>query len=251
MNYQDILFAGFGRHVGLREKRPGIMKLVAPLFHEDGDMVDIFLEARGDGVRVSDHGLSLMRLSYQYDIDTQNKEKIYRQILGENRVQEDGGNLFIDVSAAELYPAVLHFGQTVAKVCNMGLYRREVIANLFYETVDEFVMSGMQRFHPKQTMLPLPGREELEVDYAFETGRVPAYLFAAKEKDSAKLRLIVIACLEFQKANLPFRSLVVHQDFDALTKKDVKLVTSAVDKQFVSMDDFRDHGVTTLERLAA
>lgn len=251
MNYQSILSTGFGKHVALREKRPGIMKLLAPLFHEDGDMVDIFLEQHGDRVRVCDHGLSLMRLSYQYDIDTQNKEKIFRQILTENRVQEDGGNLFIDVAADELYPGVLHFGQTIAKVCNMGLYRRETIANLFYESIDEFVMGGMQRFHPRATMQPLPGREELEVDYAFEAGRTPVYLFAAKEKDSAKLRLIVIACLEFQKASLPFRSLVVHQNFDTLPKKDVKLVTSAVDKQFVSLDDFRDHGATTLERLAA
>ncbi len=250
MNYQSILWAGFGEHVGLREKRPGIMKLVAPLFHEDGDMIDIFLEQHGDRVRVCDHGLSLMRLSYQYDIDTQNKEKIFRQILTENRVQEDGGNLFIDVGADELYPAVLHFGQAVAKVCNMGLYRREVIANLFYETVDEFVMTDMRRFQPKETVQPLAGREELEVDYAFGGGRTPIYLFAAKEKDSAKLRLIVIACLEFQKASLPFRSLVVHQNFDTLTKKDAKLVTSAVDKQFVSMDDFREHGAVALERLA-
>ncbi len=251
MNYQAILSAGFGKHVGLREKRPGIMKLVAPLYHEDGDMVDIFLEQHGDRVRVCDRGLSLMRLSYQYDIDTQNKEKIFRQILAENRVQEEGGNLFIDVAADELYPAVLHFGQTIAKVCNMGLYRREVIANLFYETVDEFVTSDMQRFHPREAVQPLPAREELEVDYAFDAGRTPVYLFAAKEKDSAKLRLIVIACLEFQKASLPFRSLVVHQNFDTLTKKDAKLITSAVDKQFVSMDDFREQGATTLERLAA
>jgi len=251
MNYQAVLSAGFGKHVGLREKRPGIMKLLAPLFHEDGDMVDIFLEQHGDRVRVCDHGLSLMRLSYQYDIDTQNKEKIFRQIVTENRVQEESGNLFIEVPADELYPAVLHFGQTVAKVCNMGLYRREVIANLFYETVDEFVMTDMLRFQPRGIVQPLLGREELEVDYAFEDGRTPIYLFAAKEKDSAKLRLIVIACLEFQKASLPFRSLVVHQNFDSLTKKDVKLVTSAVDKQFVSMDDFREHGVVALERLAA
>lgn len=250
MNYQSVLSAGFGKHVGLREKRPGIMKLVAPLFHEDGDMIDIFLEQHGDRVRVCDHGLSLMRLSYQYDIDTQNKEKIFRQILTENCVQEAGGNLFIDVGANDLYPAVLHFGQVVAKVCNMGLYRREVIANLFYETVDEFVMTDLRRFQPKETVQPLAGREELEVDYAFEAGRTPIYLFAAKEKDSAKLRLIVIACLEFQKASLPFRSLVVHQSFDALTKKDVKLVTSAVDKQFVSMDDFREHGAVAVERLA-
>lgn len=251
MDYQTILSAGFGKHVRLREKRPGIMKLLVPLFHEDGDMVDIFLEQHNDRVRVSDHGLSLMRLSYHYDIDTQNKEKIFRQIVGENRIQEDSGSLFIEVPQSELYPAVLHFGQVVAKVCNMGLYRRETIANLFYESLDEYVMQDMQRFHPKAAAQPLAGREELEVDYAIDAGRTPVYLFAAKEKDSAKLRLIVIACLEFQKAAQPFRSLVVHQNFDTLTKKDAKLITSAVDKQFVSMDDFRGHGATFIERLAA
>jgi len=251
MDYQSILATGFGKHVSLREKRPGIMKLLVPLFHEDGDMVDIFLEQHGDRVRISDHGLALMRLSYHYDIDTQNKEKIFRQILGENRVQEDEGDLFIDVAPSDLYPAVLHFGQTVAKVCNMGLYRRETIANLFYETLDDYVIGDLQRFQPKAQVQPIPNREELEVDYAFSAGRTPVYLFAAKEKDSAKLRLIVIACLEFQKAAQPFRSLVVHQNFEALPKKDTKLITSAVDKQFVSMDDFRDHGASVIDRLAA
>lgn len=251
MDYQTILSTGFGKHVRLREKRPGIMKLLVPLFHEDGDMVDIFLEPHNDRVRVSDHGLSLMRLSYHYDIDTQNKEKIFRQILGENRIQEDSGNLFIEVPQNELYPAVLHFGQTVAKVCNMGLYRRETIANLFYESLDDYVMQDMQRFRPTSAVQPIAGREELEVDFSFEAGRTPIYLFAAKEKDSAKLRLIVIACLEFQKADQRFRSLVVHQNFDTLPKKDAKLITSAVDKQFVSMDDFRNHGNSFIERLAA
>lgn len=251
MDYQSILTAGFGKHVSLREKRPGIMKLLVPLYHEDGDMVDIFLEQHGDRVRISDHGLALMRLSYHYDIDTQNKEKIFRQILGENRVQENDGDLFLDVAADELYPAVLHFGQTIAKICNMGLYRRETIANLFYETLDDYVTGDLQRFQPKALVQPLPSREELEVDYAFAAGRTPVYLFAAKEKDSAKLRLIVIACLEFQKAAQPFRSLVVHQNFETLAKKDSKLITSAVDKQFVSMDDFRDHGASVIERLAA
>ncbi len=251
MDYRSILSAGFGKHVNLREKRPGIMKLLVPLFHEDGDMVDIFLEQQGGRIRISDHGLALMRLSYHYDIDTQNKEKIFRQILGENRIQENNGDLSIEVAPDELYPAVLHFGQTVAKVCNMGLYRRETIANLFYETLGDYVTGNLQRFHPKADVQPLAGREELEVDYAFAAGRTPVYLFAAREKDSAKLRLIVIACLEFQKAAQPFRGLVVHQNFDILTKKDAKLITSAVDKQFVSMDDFRAHGATFIERLAA
>lgn len=251
MDYLTHLSAGFGKHVAVREKRPGVMKLLAPLFHEDGDMVDVFLEQRDGRIRVCDRGLSLMRLSYGYEIDTQNKERIFRQILAENAINEDNGNLYLDVTPDELYPAVLHFGQTVAKVCNMGLYRRETIANLFYESLDDFVMTDLQRFQPKAVVQPIADREELEVDYAFSAGRTPVYLFAAKDRDSAKLRLIVIACLEFQKVALPFRSVVVHQNFDTLGKKDAKLITSAVDKQFVSTEDFRTHGAAFIERLAA
>ena len=128
MNYLELLAEGFNTHVDVREKRPGIKKLLVPLFHEDGDMVDIFLEELPNGnIRISDKGLSLMRLSYSYELDTPNKEKIFHRILNENRVNEDGGALFLDVRPEQIYPAVLHFGQTVAKVVNMALYRREVI----------------------------------------------------------------------------------------------------------------------------
>lgn len=131
MNYVELLSGGFNSHVDIREKRPGVMKLIVPLFHEDGDMIDIFLEELEGGrkVRVSDRGLSLMRLSYSFDIDTENKDRIFKRIITENKVEEDRGNLFVDVTPSQLYPAVLHFGQTIAKVTNMGLYRREVIAN--------------------------------------------------------------------------------------------------------------------------
>jgi hypothetical protein len=52
------------------------------IYHEDGDMVDIFLEnpPNGNGdrlVRVCDHGMTLMRLSYSYDLDTPKKEEIF------------------------------------------------------------------------------------------------------------------------------------------------------------------------------
>jgi Domain of unknown function DUF1828 len=252
MNYMDYLTAGFGSHVSVREKRPGVAKLLVPLFHEDGDMVDIFLEMKGgDMVRVSDRGLSLMRLSYQYDIDTENKERIFRQILSENRVSEENGNLYLDVPCQSLYPAVLQFGQAIAKVCSMSLYRREVISNLFYEMLDEFVTADMSKLQSAKAISPIQSRDELEVDYGFSFGRVPVYLFGAKGGDTSKIRLITIACLEFQKKGLAFRSAVVHQDFAVLPKRDCKIVTSAVDKQFTSLEDFREHGPDTIQRLAA
>ena len=49
-----------------------------PLLHEDEDMVDIFLDLPADPstpICISDHGLTLMRVSYSYDIDTPKNEK--------------------------------------------------------------------------------------------------------------------------------------------------------------------------------
>jgi len=253
MNYVELLSDGFNNHVDVREKRPGVMKLIVPLFHEDGDMVDIFLEEIADGrVRVSDRGLSLMRLSYDFDIDTENKERIFRRILNENRVQEDRGNLFVDVAPAHLYPAILNFGQTVAKVTNMALYRREIIANLFYEMLQDKVVDRLGEFRPKEDIIPIPQREELVVDYALlEKTTTPVYIFGIKERDTPKLRLTAVSCLEFQKAKLPFRSVVIHQDFESLNKTDRQIITNAVDKQFTSLDEFTASGKEAIERLAA
>lgn len=253
MNYVELLSVGFNNHVDVREKRPGVMKLIVPLFHEDGDMVDIFLEEISDGrVRVSDRGLSLMRLSYDFDIDTANKERIFRRILNENRVHEDRGNLFVDVAHEQLYPAILNFGQTVAKITNMPLYRREVIANLFYEMLQDKVVERLSEFSPKEDVIPIPQREELVVDYAIlEKTTTPVYIFGIKERDTPKLRLTAVSCLEFQKAKLLFRSVVIHQDFESLNKTDRQIITNAVDKQFTSLDEFASSGWETIERLAA
>jgi hypothetical protein len=215
-------------------------------------MVDIFIESLDDGrVRVSDKGLSLMRLSYSYELDTPNKERIFRRILNENHVDEDQGMLFIDVSEDQIYPAVLHFGQTIAKVSNMALYRREVIANLFYEILQEKVFEGLAELKPRENVIPFPQRPELVVDFALQTPKTPIFLFGVKERDTSKLRLAAVSCLEFQRANLPFRSVVVHQDFAALSKTDQNIITNAADKQFTSLDEFAATGRQAIERLAA
>lgn len=251
-DYMALLGEGFNQHVSTREKRPGVTKLIAPLFHEDGDMLDIFLEELGDNrVRVSDKGLSLMRLSYFYDIDTPNKERIFRQILNENKVDEEEGNIYLDVDKQNIYPAVLHFGQTVAKVANMSLYRREVISNLFYEQLNDEILEKFSRYNPVADYCPLKEREDLVVDYALTNTRTPIYLFGVKDRDSAKLRLSALSCVQFQVSELPFSSVVVHQDFNTQTKRDQSILTNAVDKQFTNFSDFSSRGLQTIERLAA
>ena len=188
----------------------------APLFHEDGDMVDIFLDEPPNGLgkfRVSDHGMTVMRLSYSYDLDTENKQRIFNRILAENRIQQSDGRLYIETEAEGLYPAILQLAQTVAKVSSMQYFKREVIQSLFYEQLAEFIEERLAEYNPRPRVLPIPGHDEYEADYQFDAGPRPLYLFGVKDSDKA--RLVTISCLEFQRRRLPFKSVMVHQDFES------------------------------------
>lgn len=251
LEYLDLLKSQFSNRISLVEKREDIYQLLAPFYHEDGDMFDIFIEKADENgrLRVCDHGMTIMRLSYSYEIDTPNKERIFSKILSENKLNEDRGRLFIDAKPESLYPAVLQFAQAIGKVSNMSLYKREVIRSMFYEMLGEFVEERLSRFRPERDVLPIPERDDLEVDYSLNLGRKAVYILGIR--DTSKARLATISLLEFQKAKLQFKSIAVHEDFDSLGKKDRKRITSAADNQFYDLDDFRKNGEEYIEREAA
>lgn len=99
----------FNNFFSLKEKRENILQVFAPLYHADGDMMDIFLSEIPERnlIRLSDYGLTLMRLSYSFDIDTPNKEKIFNKILAENSIQNENGNLYIDVQPEYIYHGLM------------------------------------------------------------------------------------------------------------------------------------------------
>jgi hypothetical protein len=240
MDILENLKTGLNHHVSFREKRPGIVQVLAPLFHEDGDMVDIFLDLPkppNESIRISDHGMTLMRLSYSYEIDTATKRRILDRILSENGISEEHGRLFVEATPDRVYPALLQFAQAAAKVSNMQAFKREVVQNLFYEMLGDFVKSSLGRFNPVESYQPLPGRDDLEVDWKFQ---LPREVFLFGVKDNAKARLAALACREFQLNKISFRSIIVHEDFEnGLCKKDQSRITNAADKQFTSLSDFQ------------
>jgi hypothetical protein len=249
----ELLREQFNGHISLVEKRPGIQQLYAPLYHEDGDMMSIYFDIAKDAelsanskITISDHGLTLMRLSYSYDIDTPNKERIFQKILAENGITETDGTLSFDTTPESLYPAILHFSQIIAKVCNMRQFKREILASLFEEMLDNFIEEALSKYNLQKSTTPLPERDDLEVDFQLKPNKVPFYLFGVR--DSAKARLATITCLEFLRAKLPFKSMVIHEDFNKLSRKDCSRLTSACDKQFTSLDDFQQNVGSYLER---
>ena len=250
-NQYMALLSDFHRRIKLRERRPGIYQVFLPLYHDDGDMMDIYLQEAPSGkIRVSDFGSTMMRLSYSYDIDTDAKMKILNAILKETRVSENNGTLSIDTSPEFLYPTILQLGQCEGRVMNMRLYRHSQIRSLFYENVKNYVLSGLSHFNPKEKIYPIDGHEEYEVDYGLALeGKKPIYLFAVKENNAA-LRA-ALSCSQFQLKKLNFTSIVVHENYEDLGRKERKMVIAAADKIFPDYAAFETGSEEYLNRLLA
>lgn len=231
----------FNDHVAFRRRRSNLLQIMVPIYHEDGDMVDIYLDESGPSApTVTDLGKTIMRLSYEYDLDTENKRRIFRQIVMEHGLEEDDGVLSLASQPAELYSSVLHLAYAAAKIGAMRYFGREVVASLFYEQLEEYIDAELSHFGPRKNYVPIPDRDDLETDYAFvDAGPVPVFLFAVK--DSNKSRLAALSFLEYQRANLLYRGYVVHEDFASLPEKDRTRITSAADKQFTDLSDFKSH----------
>jgi len=210
-------------------------------------MIDLFIQEEQDGVfTLCDFGLTLQRLSYTYDIDSENKESVLQRILLENSLLEENGNISIKTKPSTIFTDIMHLTQSYAKIGSLKYFKREVIENLFYEMLDDFIFNDLQEFNPKKKVLPIPERDDLEADYSFSPNGHPIYLFGVK--DASKARLATISCLEYRNKNLNYRGWVVNEDFEKLPRKDRSRLTNTIDKQFTSFDEFKSSAKVFLSR---
>ena len=233
------------------ERRPGHYQIILPIFHEDGDMLDVYLIAGPQGagnIRVCDFGLTLMRLSYTYDIDSDAKRRIFDGILHNNNVGNDNGILYIDTTIEMLYQDILRFAGCVQKVCNMRYWSRETVRNAFYQDLENYTTTELREFNPIPDMSPIPEYELITVDWTLEYNERSLYVFGVRGNDKAKN--VAIALLEFQKARLPFISIVVHEDMEDLGRRERLHLTRNADTQYPALNDYKQRAAADISRLA-
>ena len=248
---RESLHHSFGAGFDLYERRPGDYQLIVPILHEDGDMIDVYLQGspRGeDYVRICDFGMALMRLSYTYEITTPARQQIFDNILINNGVSNDAGNLYLDAPVGKLQESILQFVGCVQKVCNMRYWSREITRSVFYDDLRDYVTGKLRNFSPVADQFPIPDFPN-GVDWSLSHNRRNFYVFGVRGNDKAKN--VTISLLEFQKSKLPFISLVVHEDMEDLGKREKLILTRNADTQYPALSDFREKGAQDIERLAA
>ena len=183
----------------LYERRPGSHQLILPIHHEDGDMVEIYLadSPKGDEyVRICDYGLTLMRLSYTYEISTPTRQQIFESILINNGISNEEGNLYLDAPMDKLYEGILQFAGCAQKVCNMRYWSREITRSAFYDDLEEYITSDLKDFSPSAALFPLPDYPT-GVDWSLTLESWSFFVFGVHSNDKAKV--VALALLEFQK----------------------------------------------------
>ena len=109
-------------------------------------MVDVYLQDSPKGedyARVCDFGMTLMRLSYTFEVSTPIRQQLLDSILANNGVSNDNGNLYLDTPVGRLYESMLQFAGCAQKVCNMRYWNREVIRSSFYDDLRDYITSEL------------------------------------------------------------------------------------------------------------
>lgn len=239
--------AGFDFH----ERRPGYYQLIIPISHEDGDMVDIYLQDSPLGeshVRICDCAITLMRLSYSYDLTTSTRQRVFNDILVNNGVEYEEGNLYVDTPVDMLYEGIMQFAGCIHKVCNMRYWTKETVRSTFHEDLNEYIEVELKLFSPICDQSPLPNDGLYSVDWTLTYNKRNFYLFGVRGNNKAKN--VTITLLELQKAGLPFISLIVHEAMEDLGRKERQYLTRNADRQYPVLRDFKESSRADLKRLA-
>lgn len=246
MTIQEILTHTPANTFQLQEKRPGTFQLIAPIFHDDGDMVSIYLEkASDDAIRICDHGMSLMRLSYLFDIDSDKKKKVLNDIIANRGASLESGSIELVVPNGNLFSGIMSYSQLVSEVCNMEILSREMVSSLFYDYLGESV--ELIRESKKLTYIKdyqVPGHSDMNVDYAFlGNGKIrPIYLFGVK--DTNKAQQTAINCLNLTLNDIPHRSVSVFENIDSVTTFARNALINASGKVYSDLASFKKNGAT-------
>ena len=121
---QQLLCENLCKEVRIVRRPDGKLMLRTGFQFPDGDRFPIHVsETATNGVRLSDLGHTLMRVSYDHDVDSflqGARGRLLESIVNESGIGLDGGVLYVECSLESLPEAVFRFGQTVTRVYELA-----------------------------------------------------------------------------------------------------------------------------------
>ncbi|MDB5818131.1 MAG: hypothetical protein JWQ11_1771 [Rhizobacter sp.] len=230
---KEALCAAFCREVSVSD-RGDKLAISLPMTGRDGDHMTIYAAPTAGGWRLSDMGATMMRLSYEHDLQkllTGARERLLQSILREQGLEEDDGELFVEVPADGIARGLFVLGQGLSRVEDLGMWTKPRVESTFIEELRGIILQSV----PSQDVVSnyavhgIRSSQDYPVDFFIRTPHRPLYLFGVNNRDKARLTTIV---LQHLLAHHPdsFESMVVCSDLSEVPRQDfARLLNAAND----------------------
>lgn len=236
---QNIVVESFSGHVSAA-KTDLQLAVHLPLVGRDGDGIVAYLSQTATGWRLSDNGMTLMRLSYENDLGrllSGARERLFQTVLSESHLQQDDAELFTEVPADSLIKGLFLLGQGCIRVEDMGLWTRTKVESAFCDDLRR----ALHRLLPSADCVEnyqvpnVPDAATYPVDYFIKTPGKPLYLFGVHNRDRARLVTII---LQYLTAHAPtFDSMVVYSELNDVPEADSRRLFAAANDIVPSINE--------------
>ena len=252
---RNLLCERLCEDVGVDARPDGELMLRTHFTFPDGDGYPFHLsEAPSGGLRLSDHGHTLMHISYEHDIDsflTGTRGMLLERIVGESGINQDGGVFSFDTPPERLPEAIFGFGQALTRIYDLTLLSRSNVGSTFYDDLADCLTGFVDEAKMQRDYQPdVPNAEAYLVDFQIEgKDGVPLFVYGVPNRDKARLTTIMLG--HFHRHQLEFESVIVFEDQTEIPRVDLARLSDMAGDMVSSLEATEDLNRKLLRRVAA
>ena len=176
----------------------GFVAVPLPMSARDGDGITVFLDrAAGGGWRISDMGETVMRLSYEHDVNRLLKgtrRVLFDTILEENGAKGDDLEITVDVPGDKLISGLFSIGQAASRIGDLSFWTKSRTESTFMDDLKERIFDTVSsdRVTEGYAVKEVPDSENYLVDFYVSGESKPLYIFGVNSSERARLATITM-----------------------------------------------------------